>query len=275
MKGMLPTLLLLCAWALPGAHAAAQEPVEPERQAPRSGTDQPARHAHARHGRKTLRLGDTTGATIRFWHPDLQNQPLQARNQAVNLPRTGVAGYHAVVAEWERPGGKQALIHYRYLHGRPSPHSPRELLAARKTEFEIVPHPLPREHYRYHANERWNFLLRLRDLPVADTVVKLTTEHGSKLEARSDAQGRVSFLLPDDFPQVKPGRRANAPAELTLRADYSDNDRLYSTRLRAAYHADPGHWQSTPLGAGVAVFGLLAGLAGGLRRRNASREAAK
>lgn len=160
------------------------------------------------------------------------------------------------------------MIRYEYQNGRPTSHSSRELLAAAKTELEIVPDPVPREHYRYQANKRWGFLVRFRGDPVVGAAVLLTTEHGSRLEGSTDSEGRVSFVLPDDFPEVHPGRDANAPAEMTLYVDRGAAPKRYRTRLNAAYHADPGHWRSLPWGVGVVALGLLAGLAGTLRSRN-------
>ncbi len=267
--------LLIAAWAAPVLAA----------ETPETGTEAQARTqaaephaAHRGHGNrreKKLELGNTAGAKVRFWQPDLQTRDLVPRDQAVSLPRTGIAAYYAVVAEWDRPAAKEALIRYEYQNGRPTKHSPRELLAALKTDLEIVPDPLPREHYRYHANERWGFRVRFRGAPVAGATVSLSTEHGSELQADSDAAGRVSFLLPDDHPQVKPGRRANKPAEMTLRVEHSDPDRLYATRLGAVYHADPGHWQSVPWGVGVAAIGLLAGLVVSPKAGKGKREGGK
>lgn len=258
--------LLIAIWVNPVSAADEAAPT-----AEAQGASHEAHRGHARRAPKPLPLGDTSGARITFWKPDLETQSLVARDQGVTLPRTGIAAYYALVAEWDRPAGREALIRYQYMNGRPTDHSPRELLAAEKTDLEIVPDPLPREHYRYYSNARWGFRVRFQGEAVADASVRLSTEHGSELQATTDIEGRVSFVLPDDFPQVHPGREANAPAQMTLQVEQVDREKLYVTRLSAAYHADPGHWQSTPWGVGVAALGLLAGLAGSLRLRNGNK----
>ncbi len=264
MKILLLSPLLIAIWANP-VFAATPDSETQGRGMSHAEAELAAHSGHGRRAGKRVLLGDTDGAKVTFWQPDLETRTLTPRDQAVTLPRTGIAAYYAVVAEWDRPAGKQALIRYAYMNGRPTDQSPKELLTATKTDLEIIPDPLPREHYRYHASERWGFRVHFRGEPVADAAVLLSTEHGSELEARSDAVGRVSFVLPDDFPEVRPGRRANPSAEMTLRVDHAADAQRYATRLSAAYHADPGHWRSTPWGAGVAAFGLLAGLVGGLR----------
>ena len=274
MSSLTPLLIAACIGPALAA-TTTEETLDRTQEASESAIGHAAHHAHGRRAPKKVVLGDTTGARITFWHPDLETRSLTAQDRTVVLPRTGVAAYYAVVAEWDRPAEKAALIRYEYLRGRPTDHSPRELLSAAKTELEIVPDPLPREHYRYYANDRWGFGVRFRGEPLAGAAVSLTTAHGSAREAQTDAEGRVNFVLPDDFPEVRPGRDANAPGEMTLGVEHATEGVRYATRLSAAYHADPGHWQSVSWGTGVAALGVLAGFAGSLRGRNHERGAGK
>lgn len=266
MRALCLPLLVAAAWAMPSLGADSPETAG---NTPSSGHGMHAAHqGHGRRGAKAIDLGDTTGARITFWQPDLVSRALVADGGPVVPPRSGMADYHALVAEWERPDGKDALVRYESFRGKPSGRSPRELLSVQKTELEIVPDPIPREHYRYHAGETWGFLVRFRGSPLPGATLVLETEHGSRLETSTDGQGRAKLRLPDDFPEVLPGRDVNSPSRMTLRATHREEGMRYSTALSADYHADPAHWRSVPWGTGVAALGLLAGLTGTLRRRN-------
>jgi hypothetical protein len=106
-------------------------------------------------------------------------------------------------------------------------------------------------------------------MPLSGIPVVLETTQGSRVEAVSDDSGLVQFTIPDDFSEVKPGRRKNPPAELSLFAEYKTEAARYETTLSAAYYVDPGHWRSKGLGAAVAGLGLLAGgFIGGIGRGN-------
>lgn len=216
---------------------------------------------HASRGAAAALLGVPEGASAVLWKPDLERQPLEVKGGGVGFPRTGMGDYHAIVAEWEGESAREARIRYLYMRGRPSGHSPGELLAEAKTELEIVPDPLPREHYRYNSADRWGFRVRFREAPLAGVPVWLETAHGSGLEARTDAEGRVAFELPDDFPSVTPGRRATPPAGYSLSVEHAGGRGRFHTVLLADYHAGPHHWQSTGWGLGVLALGLVAGLA--------------
>jgi hypothetical protein len=208
---------------------------------------------------KRLMLMFGEGAVARLWKPDLTAELLEIERGSIALPATGMGNYHALVVEQDWGNSKDFLIRYEYMRGKESGFSPSKLANAQKAPLEIIPDPIPREHYRYLSGSQWNFLVRYQGEAVADLPVMLETEFGSRLESKTDPQGRVSFQFPDDFPEVKPGRRNNSPAELWLTANYGDGEINYQTRLSAPYHVNPAHWQSTGLAAAVFAFGLLAG----------------
>jgi len=249
-SGLVPLLLLLSlTW---GAALA---------QGPQKESDGGGHNHHAHHRPAKVRLEVPAAATAVLWKPNLERQALEVKGGGLAFPRTGMGDYHAMVAEWDGESAREARIRYHYMRGRPSGHSPRELLAKTKTALEIVPDPLPREHFRYQTTDRWGFLVRFGGAPLVGTLVRFETAHGSRLEARSDARGRVEFALPDDFPVVKPGRRATPPAGFTLEVEHAGEEDRFRTRLLADYHPGPHHWQSTGWGLGVVMLGLVAGLA--------------
>lgn len=226
---------------------------------PAAGSAHQGHGAHTAHRTKRIPLENAEGANVTLWKPDLSTAPLTAHDGRVDLNPTGLDSYHAVVAERERAGVKETVIRYEYLNGRRTGRSPAELTAVAKTDFEIVPDPLPREHARYLTANPAAFLVRYRGAPLAGATVTLDTSHGSALEAVTGADGRVRFRLPDDFPEVKPGRANNPAAELRISSTHRAGDRTYRTVLTAAYHVDPAHWQSFEGGLLIAAAGIVAG----------------
>ncbi|MEW8251872.1 MAG: carboxypeptidase-like regulatory domain-containing protein [Candidatus Thiodiazotropha sp.] len=215
-------------------------------------------HNH-RGGEKRIILENGEDATITLWKPDLSTEPLTLEHGAVTLPKTGMDNYHAILAEKDWGDHKEAVIRYEYRHGPPSKQSPARLAAQQKTEFEIVPDPIPREHYRYHARQEWGFLLRFQGQPVGGLQVVLQTSNGSRLSATTDASGRVKFRIPDDFPGLVKGERDRRVGDFSISSEYLQGNRRFTTQLSADYRVSPVHWQSTRLGLLVVGIGFIAG----------------
>lgn len=249
--------LRLCLLALPLLPAAA--PASGAEPAGKHPKEKQTQSAHNHRGPKQLMLENADGAVITFWKPNLTTQPLTPVHGGVTLPKTGMDNYHAVVAEKDWGSSKETVIRYEYLFGRPSKHSPSELAGAVKTEFEIVPAPIPREHFRYLSEQRWGFQVRLHGQPAADIPLSLETEFGSRLAAVTDAQGYAVFRLPDDFPDVVEGLRDRRKAEFAVSATTEDGGVAYQTMLTASYHLNPSHWQSASMGWAVVGIGFIAG----------------
>lgn len=225
-------------------------------------------------GEQRLMLANADGASIRLWKPDLTSTVLEVQHGSIAIPKTGMDSYHALVATRSWSNLEETLIRYESLRGKPSGHSPAELVALPKSTFEIVPDPIPREHYRYLGNHSWSFLLRFQNAPLGDVTVTLTTGNGTRLEGKSDRNGRVTFTIPDDFLGVMPGRSNNKPGEMWLTAEHQDSGITYHTTLSAAYFVDPAHWQSKSLAAVVFAVGLLAGgIVGRMRKQNGEKSA--
>jgi len=212
-----------------------------------------------RRGPKTFTLANSEGATIRLWKPDLTVIPLTATHGSITMPRTGVDNYHSVVVEQDWGYLKEALIRYVYFRGKPSGHSTSELTEAVKTTFEIVPDPVPREHQHYRSDQHWSFLLRFRGMPASNLPVVLKSSNGTSLSSVSGSNGSVSFLIPDDFPQLEQNGRDKRTAEFSIQAETVADGITYQTQLSADYRVNPSHWQSLGLGIFVTGIGVLAG----------------
>ncbi len=258
---VLPALLFA-----PLIQAANQPPAKPANNAPSH-----AQQADRRSPKKIL-LINGEGASITLWKPDLTTQTLTAEQNSITLPRTGLDNYHALVVKQDWGTSKESVIRYEYLSGKPSKQSPGRLTEAVKSEFEIVPDPLPREHYRYYSDHQWGFIVHLYGRPRAGIEVTLKTENGSLLKATTDYSGRVAFRLPEDFPAVTAGDRDNRSAEFAVSAMTTEAGMSYETMLTARYHVNPSHWQSSQLGALVAGLGfMVGGLVGRVKTRGGKK----
>jgi hypothetical protein len=215
--------------------------------------------AHNHRGEKKIALENADGATITLWKPDLSTQLLSFEHGEVTIPKTGVDNYHVIVAEKDWGDHKEAVIRYEYRFGRPSKQSPSKLAAAQKTEFEIVPEPIPREHYRYHTHQHWGFLTRFKGAPAGDLDITLTTTNGTQLTSKTDVDGFVSFEIPDDFPEVIEGDRDKRLSQFTVASEYISEHKRYTTQLNADYRLNPSHWQSTQMGLLVVGIGFITG----------------
>lgn len=209
---------------------------------------------------QSYRLVVGHGAAVRLLLPDLSTRRLAPdATGRTTIPSTRMEYYHALIAERDAGARHEAAIRYLHLFGKPSGRSPSELLAARHTPLDIVPRPLPREHWRYLSGNTFTFIVRFHGQPLAGQTVTLQTANGTIRQFDSDHQGRIDIRLPDDFPDVQPGRASNRPAEFMLSAEHRDDGRLYATTLSAPYSPSPTHWQSPAFGLSALAGGLLLG----------------
>jgi len=220
---------------------------------------------HASHGGHAAKSagwrldGMEEGVQARMIAPDLVVHPLEARGGAFPMPRTGMDYYHALVASREAEGRVETAIRYVPLVGRRSGHSPAEIVALPKARLEIVPDPLPREHWRYQGDQAARFALRFDGQPLPGQALRLTTAKGSELVVQTDGHGRAEVMIPDDLDPAAGQRQAG---EMTLIAEHRDMQGvLHVTTLSAAYAPSPAHWKSLPLGAFMGLAGLVGGLA--------------
>lgn len=202
-----------------------------------------------------------TNALAHFIRPDLSEQNLTFNRTTVMLPKPSMGGYYAMIATVYDANETYSAIRYLSLHGRPCKVSPTRLTAFPKTDLEIVPDPLHREHDRYTASKTYRFLLRFQGKPLSHTAVTLETHDTPAQTYTTDAAGAFSIILPNDFKNVKIGRSENKPSEFLLSTQYRYDGHLYKSTLSMPYSLNPNDfWQSQSYGAGVIAIGFLGGL---------------
>jgi hypothetical protein len=193
---------------------------------------------------------------IRYYLPDLSMQVLETKTP----PRIGWEGFYALVVEQADNNSIKSEVRYSHKNGRPFSAHPADLFALQKTALEIEPTPHPAEHASYHAGKSWTFLVRLNGQPQPNIPVQFKTDNGTDITLLTDTDGKVSITLPDDFTEVKPGYRANAPAEFTLTAIKQHDTTLLQSSFVGLYEVSPSHWQSLYGGIAMACFGVLLGV---------------
>ncbi|RKZ98787.1 MAG: hypothetical protein DRQ43_00990 [Gammaproteobacteria bacterium] len=222
---------------------------------------------HAGHGQqgrreKAFYLQDQKNVTVNYIDPSLKVLPLSSADKSSKfiLPDSGMDNYHALVAERKGEALHESSLRYVYMRGKPSGYSPDDLISNHKLPLEIVPQPMIREHWNFYTNNKHSFQVLFNEKPLADTWVILQTTNGSKFDAKTDVEGKVSFILPDDFKDVKPGRRANKPQEFLLRTVHIADNITYKTNFSSKYSVNPSHWQSNSGGVLALSIGFISGL---------------
>jgi len=221
--------------------------------------------AHGGHGR-----GETSmfaamnldgNATAHLVLPDLSVKNLEMNLNTVMLPKPPMGGYYALVVNQQTPQGINSAVRYLSLHGRPAKISPTRLTALPKSDLEIVPNPLHREHDRYTASKQYRFTVMFQGKPLPDASVSLETRRTKSTPYLSDAKGNITVDLPNDFENVNVGRSENRPSEFLLTVEHRSGMSDYVSTFSMPYYVNPNdYWQSQELGAGAMVIGFLGGL---------------
>lgn len=224
--------------------------------------DQHAGHGHSGSREKSVYLEDQQNAVVKYIDPGLKELSLSAEDNSNKyvLPKTGMDNYHAIIAQRSTDKSHESSLRYIYMRGKPSGYSPENLIKQHKLPLEIIPDPMIREHWRYYSNNQHAFKIFFNNKPLTDSWVIFQSSNGTKLDAKTDSNGKVSFILPDDFQDVKAGRRANPPAEFLLRTVHIDNKVTYKTNFSAPYSVNPSHWQSNMGGIIALSFGFISGI---------------
>jgi len=241
--------ILMCLWAVPASAAMYWQAIPHK-----------IDMMHIRDASNSFRLVDGDGATVSLMRPDLTKAPIGTDAAGlVTIKPDCMEYFHVLIASRDEANTTMTAIRYFHFFGRPSPVSPSVLVNTAKSDLDIVPDPLPREHWVYMADHPAQFIVRFKGHPLAAQAVNITTGNGTHLSQKTDAKGHLVLTLPDDFPITHAGRMHNEPAEMQLDATYKLNGRRYRTVLSADYSVNPAHWQSLSGGVLVAGGGLLLG----------------
>lgn len=136
--------------------------------------------------------------------------------------------------------------------------APARLLTQPKSELEIVPTPLPREHGHYRESERWRFLVRWQGQPLAEHAVTMETEFGSRSTLFTNAHGVVTVIFPRDFDPEKSQAAHDRPkAGFVLSTAHSDAGRQFVTAFNHTYSPEPERSRSLAWGAAFSALGAL------------------
>ena len=219
---------------------------------------------HATRKAKQLQLNNSNSnalSEVFYILPTLQKRELSMEHGLITLPKTGMANYHALVVNQTDENSINSSVRYIYGHGRPSQISPTKVTKMKKSELEISPSPLPREHDRYKGSNSYKFELHFKDEALPNTKITLNTSNGSEDTFQSDKDGEFKVTIPNDFKEVKTGRRANRPAEFILKVSHLHEGLTYTTTFAMPYYVNPvDYWQSKIYGLVILVIGLIIGI---------------
>ncbi|MDD3529615.1 MAG: hypothetical protein PHS77_07030 [Gallionellaceae bacterium] len=219
--------------------------------------------------------GDRQGAP--YCLANLRAEAVEVRNGAggfappasVPVERAGfkvqagkVGNYHWLQATEASQAGVVTASTAHYF-SNPGP-APTAMLHLAKADLEIVPQPLPREHWRYRAGETWEFLIRFKGEPVRDMGVRLETSAGTQQVFRTDGEGVLRVTFPADVANEAPkgghdhGR--GGQNRFVLAVGLTDQDgRYYLTGFNHVYGAAADANRSLAAGLGfLALGGLVA-----------------
>lgn len=219
-------------------------------------------HSHHGRGAKSFSLVDLdkqTPLSTQLIHSDLERSELDASSGTLQLKPTGKSNYHALFAIQNSDEIERSAIRYIYFNGKPVKTSPQDILNLHKASLQIVPAPLPREHWKYESRKSYRFIISLDGNPVADQPILASTAFGSDQILHTDASGVVELTIPEDFPEIIPESRATPPGELRLFTSIEVDGKRYETSLSAPYRVSPRNWKNASLGFLFIGFGGLAG----------------
>lgn len=186
--------------------------------------------------------------------------PVTAEGTKIEAVSPKIGNYHWVSAR-EEAEGKVTVASTATYFGNPG-EAPTALLLKQKSELEIIPQPLPREHGSYRESDKWQFLLRFNGQPLAKKEVRMETEFGTKTAFTSDAQGWVTVLFPLDFKPADPAKAHDQhmgprKGKFVLAVEHDEGGKHYLTAFNYTYAPDAATGKNLMAGAGFGVFGML------------------
>lgn len=169
-----------------------------------------------------------------------------------------VGNYYWLSARMEMPA-YVAVASSAFYFSNPGP-APTALLRAPKSELEIIPQPLPREHASYRAGEEWPFLMRFDGKPLAGHQLVLETANGSRAEFVTDEDGVAKVRFPADFEEKDAkasGHGNRRQAGFVLAAEYGTGGKAYLTTFNYSYGPSAYSGKNLWTGAGFLAFGMM------------------
>jgi hypothetical protein len=279
--------VLLCA-CTGLAHAADRHAGHGEaaRTAPRSWTELPLIEPAAGRDRRAaaFRVANLDAVSVRAFAPgeqaplpeglrfrsDRQEWDILLDKGRFTLHSAGVGNYHWLLARQESANGVTVASTAHYF-SNPGP-APTDMLARPKSELEIVPAPLPREHNRYRENRTYRFDVRFQGAPLAGVPVSFTSSAGTGARFVSDSAGRVWVRFPDDVQRAKGGGHGRGPTNRFVLAAAHDAGGLhYLTAFNYSYAEDAYSGRSLAWGGGFMALGGLIALPLIVRRKESKR----
>lgn len=193
--------------------------------------------------------------------------PVTAGEARLQSPPPASGNYHWLQARAETPE-RVAVASTVWYASNPGP-APSEWLARVRSELEIVPDPLPREHAHYRESEKWRFIVRYAGQPLAGQKLNMVTEAGTRTTFVTDEQGVATALFPRDFPPDADGQEGHRRPRLgfVLTTERHDDARHFVTSFNYIYTPDGERGRSLGWGATFVLVGMLGALPL-LRRRN-------
>jgi hypothetical protein len=225
-------------------------------------------HSHGKHGGHGMgeaimlhAMNCDGNSSVVLIKPDLSKEDLNLSDTTLNLPKTSVGGYYALVLNHRSDTQIDSALRYLSMMGKPAKVSPTKLTALPKTDLEIVPNPLHREHDHYTASKSYRFLLHFQGKPLTNTTITMETRDTPAQTYTTDNTGEFLITLPNDFKNVQVGKSENKPSEFLIIAQHRDNNLTYKSTLTMPYSLNPNdYWQSQTYGAGAIFIGFLGGL---------------
>lgn len=217
-----------------------------------------------------------TAETFSVAAPDGNGTSLAAQaNKATVEPRAALGNYHLVSAREDRDGKIQTATTVVYF-ANPGP-APTAMLDQPRSELEILPLRLPREHNNYRAADTASFVVRAAGKPVPGAMVRLETSNGTTERLTADGKGVVQVVFPSDFKPVemRPVAAHGRPSAsaFVLAVERELEGRRFLSTFSYRYIPNPYDGKSLWMGAGFALLGGILAIPL-LRRSTGKTEAA-
>lgn len=185
-----------------------------------------------------------------FWQVSIKN------NVGV-IETQGQGGYYWVNGTAQDNGHSLSASTVHYF-SNPGP-APRTMLSISKSELEISPQKLPREHSSFRANETWGFRTLYKGEALANVRIIFESSNGTKIDYHTDSKGIVQVKFPDDFKEqsesrVSHGGHRRVKADFVLAVQHKDN----LSAFNYSYTPDAYAEKSRILGVSFLFLGMLA-----------------